>query len=213
MRKIQRGFDKFKSLIPIYGYWGAITQILRNILLIEVSVRFEKDLRTPEEKVIPKIPLDIIPVQGEADLNKWGIREALFQIRGSYGVEQAEDRLKEGYVLFCAISEEKLAGFIWLNSFPVHGAGFKLKDDEAYHIDGWTFAPFRGKGVLPALQQGVFNYLRQYYPKIRTLIGHASAWNKASIIGQQRSGLILVARELSIVIFGFHRKFHLSKIK
>lgn len=213
MQNIQSGIEKFQSLLPIYGFRGALKQILRNIFVIEVSVRFEKNLLSPEEKVIPKIPLEIVPLHGEVNLDQWGIREALLQIRGLYGVEQAEDRLRKGFVLFSAISEGRLAGFIWLNSFPVSGAGYKLRGDEAYHIDGFTFASYRGKGVLPALQQSVFTYVRENYPHIRTLIGHAAAWNKSSILGQQRSGLVLVARELSIVIFGFHRKIQLSRVQ
>jgi hypothetical protein len=128
-------------------------------------------------------------------------------------VEQAIERLASGYVMFCAYSEGKLAGFIWLNSFPVIGAGYTLQDYEAYHIDGWTFEPYRGKGVLPTLQQGVFQYLRANYPQIRILIGHAAARNKPSVTGQQRAGLILVAQELSLVFLGYHRKIRLSTIK
>lgn len=212
MNKLQNGINKINSFLPVYGFWGTLNQIARNVFLVELTCRFEKILAIPEEKVVPKIPLEVIPLIGEFDLDTWGIIDALLQIRGQFGVEQAEERLENGYVMFCAVSEGKFVGFIWLNAFPVDGAGYKLNDDEAYHIDGWVFAPYRGNGVLPALQQGVFNYLRANYPQIRILIGHASAWNKSSIIGQQRAGLVMVAKELSIVFFSLHRKFHLYKI-
>lgn len=212
MKKIQSGVRKFRSLLPIYGFWGTVGQVLRNVLLIEVMYRFEKDLRVPEKKAIPTIPLQITPMKGDVDFEQWGIREAVLKIRGEYGLDQFKERLANGDVLFCACSHEELAGFIWFNGFPVKGAGYKLKDDEGYLIDGWTFEPYRGKAILPALQQAVFDYARSHCPGIRTLVDHASAWNKPSIVGQQRAGLALVAREISIVLLGYHRKFHLNTI-
>lgn len=212
MKKVKLGVNKFRSLLPIYGFWGAVGQVQHNVLLIEVMYRFEKDLRLPEERTVPKVPLQVTPLQGDVNFEQWGIREAVLKIRGEYGMDQFKERLANGDVMFCACSNEKIAGFIWLNGFPVKGAGYKLKDDEAYHIDGWTFDAYRGKAVLPVLQQTVFNYVRSHYPRVRFLIGHASVWNKPSIIGQQRAGLVLVARELSIVFFGHNRKFHLNTI-
>jgi hypothetical protein len=213
IEKFRSGLSKFQSLLPIYGFWATVRQLMLNIFLIEIVYRFDKDLHVMEEKVIPKIPLEINSLSGYVDFNQWGIQDEILKIRGIYGLEQFRARLAKGDVIFCAYSNAKFAGFIWLQAFPVKGAGYPLKDHEAYHIDGWVFEPYRGKAVLPALQQSVFDYLRVKFPKTRVLIGHAAAWNKPSIIGQQRAGLILVARELSLVFLGFHRKFRLSTIK
>lgn len=212
MNNIKNGISKFESYLPIYGFRKTLKEVLRNIFLIEFAYRFEKDLGQPEDKYEPKIPLDIIPICETNGLKDYEILDSIKKIRGDYGLDQATQRLEVGYVMFCAISMQKLAGFIWLNPFPVKGAGYKLQSNQAYHIDGWTFEPFRGVGVLPTLQQGVFNYLRKYHPEIDTLIGHASAWNKPSIIGQQKAGLKITAKELSIVYFGLHNKIKIQNV-
>ncbi len=209
MNKLHSAKLKFSSYLPIYGFWESLRQIFRNFMLFEISCRFEKKLDGCEQKFNPKVPLKITPFSGEIDLLKAGIQEKLLEIRGEYGLYQAKQRFSEGYTMFCAFFNDELAGFIWLNPFPVTSAGYKLKDYEAYHIDGWTFDPFRGKGVLPTLQQAVFNYIRINFPDKRVLIGHAASWNTPSISGQLKAGFTLVAKELSIVIFGFHKKIRI----
>jgi GNAT superfamily N-acetyltransferase len=211
-QKIKAGIHKFKSLLPIYGFWGTVLMLLKSVLFVDTYYRFEKILSTGEEKCITKIPIQICTISGPIDLDRWEHRGEILKIRGEYGLEQFGERFADGFVMFCAMHEEKLAGFIWFNSFPVSGAGYKLKADEAYHIDGWVFEAYRGKGILPALQQAVFDYVRKNYPEIRILIGHATTWNTPSIIGQQKAGLVLVAKELAVFFLGTHRKFRIKTI-
>jgi RimJ/RimL family protein N-acetyltransferase len=209
---ISAGISKFESFIPIYGVWGAINQISKNVFHIETMYRFEKELIVPEKKNIPSITLTIKPIFGDIDIGNWEYRDRIYSIRGKYGLEQFQQRFSQNYVMFCALHNDELVGFIWLNGWPIKGAGYKLKNDEAYHIDGWIFEDYRGKGILPSLQQAVFNYLRLNHPEIRVLIGHASTWNKPSIKGQQKAGLILVAKELSIVVLGKNIKFKIQSM-
>jgi RimJ/RimL family protein N-acetyltransferase len=207
---LSAGISKFESLVPLYGVFGAMKEVSKNIFHIETMYRFEKELKVPDEKYLPKISLEIIPVFGSIDIETWEYRDRIYSARGTYGLEQCAERFSQGFVMFCGIHEGELVGFIWLNGWPVQGAGYRLKEDEAYHIDGWVFADYRGKGILPSLQQAVFNYLRLNHPEIRVLIGHASTWNKPSIRGQQKAGLILTAKELSIVVLGKNIKFKIQ---
>jgi RimJ/RimL family protein N-acetyltransferase len=209
INNIRSGFNKFQSLLPIYGMWGTTRKIVRNVILIEITYRFDKDLHVNEEKVIPKIPLEIIPKSGQADLEKWGIQKEILAIRGRYGLEQFKNRLAKGD----AYSNGSFVGFMWLEASPAEEAGYRLKDYEAYHFDAFVFEPYRGKAIFPVLQQSIFNYVRTNQPKIRIVIAHASAWNKPSIVAQQRAGLRLMAREVSLVFLGFHRKFRLVTLK
>ena len=209
---ISVGISKFESFIPIYGVWGALNQISKNVFHIETMYRFEKELIVPEKKNIPSITLTIKPIFGNIDMENWEYRDRIYSIRGKFGLEQFQQRFSQDYVMFCAIQDDKLVGFIWLNGWPIKGAGYKLKKNKAYHIDGWTFEDSRGKGILPSLQQAIFTYLRQYHPEISVLVGHVATWNKPSIKGYQKAGFTLMAKELSIVVLGKNFKFNIQSM-
>jgi len=211
-KRISLGISKFRSLIKRMGLWGAVAQIMRNIFWIEIMYRFVKDLDVQENRVKPKIPLRIITMPQDLDVYNWEGRKELLEIRGEYGLLQFQQRLQRGYILFCAYSEVKFAGFLWLLPPPVTriDSGVLLKDDEAYQIDGWTFNDYRGKGVLPSLQQATYDYARKEFPHVKSVVTHGAIRNIPSVVGQQRSGLIIVSRELSVSIFGYNRKIKLS---
>lgn len=209
LRHIHRGIRKIESFVPIYGVRGTLKIIARNVLWVETVYRLEKDLQIPESKVEPQIPIVVI-MFGDLDLSEWEGREQVQQIRGHYGLSQFRERLDRGDLLFSAYWESKFVGFVWLEFPPGVDAGYGLKNDEAYIYDSWTFEPYRGKRVSPTIQQTIFNYLRKKRPDIRHVITHVATWNKASLAGDQRAGYRITSRELSIVFWGYHRKFKLN---
>lgn len=184
--------------------------IARNVLWFEAVYRLERELQTPDDKVEPRIPISIVTVSSDVDLKR-DVKEKVAKIRGDYGVSQFRERLERGDILFCAYSKENFVGFIWLmSSSVVVESGYKLQDGEAYHIDGWTFEPYRGNRVLSVLQQSIANYLIEERPDVRLLVGHAAIGNKASLAGYRRAGFVIVARELSVTLLGHNRKFRCS---
>ena len=64
---------------------------------------------------------------------------------------------------------------------------------------------------LPVLQQAAMNDVRKHRPDIHILVTHIATWNKPSLSGDQRAGYKITRMELSIVLFGYHRKFGLAK--
>jgi RimJ/RimL family protein N-acetyltransferase len=122
---------------------------------------------------------------------------------------QFRERLERGDILFCAYWNGQFVGFVWLELPPVVDAGYALLEHEAYTHDGWTFEPYRGKRVLPAIQQAIFHYLRQNRSDIRNVVTHVATWNKASLAGDQRAGYRVTGHELSLIAFGYHWKIRL----
>jgi hypothetical protein len=174
--------------------------------------RLEKELGLEEETATPKIPLKVVPMGNVLDLENWGGRRQIEGIRGEYGLAQFSERLERGDVLFNAYWEEEFVGFVWLELPPVIDAGYPLEENEAYTHDGWTFEKYRGKRALPFIQQAVFNYVRENHPEIQFIVTHVAAWNKPSLAGDQRAGYLITRRDLSVVIFGFHKKFALGTV-
>ncbi len=213
IKRIKIGVSKLLGLIPVYGFAGAMRQVLTNLFWFEITYRFQKDLTITDENTIQaKIPIQIVICDRKLDLANWIVRHEIIKIRGEYGLKQFQDRLDEGDLLFCAFSDEKFTGFIWLNSPDYMHSGIKLKPDENYHIDGWVFEEYRGNKILAVLQQALVDYLRKERRYIRYLVSHGSAKNKATLSGQQKAGLVPVERDLSISILGYNRKIKLNEV-
>ena len=206
---LRTGLEKLRSLIPIYGFFGAITIVSKNIFLLEKVYRLEKDLEIQDVLVTPKIPITIQVISKYIDLDKWEFHKKILNIRGHYGLSQFSKRLKQNDILFYALWENHFVGFVWLGFSPENVVGYALREDEAYTYDGWTFEEYRGKRILPCLQQRIFMYIRNNHPEIRTVVTHVASWNKPSIKGDSRAGYMKKYLELSLVIFGYHRKFRL----
>lgn len=212
-RRLKIGVSKFYGLIPVYGVRGALGQVAKNLLSFEVTYRFRKDVTmTSEKRIETKIPIQIVFFDQNLDLDSWPGKAEIIQIRGDYGLKQFQDRLDEGDILFCAYSGDKFTGFIWLNPPNYAHSGIKLGPDENYHIDGWVFQEYRGKNILPALQEALADYLRKERPYIRYLVSHGAASNKATLSGQQKAGMVPVARELAIFFLGYNKKIKLNDV-
>ena len=206
-----RGTKKVKSLVPIYGVMGTIRLLLRNVFWLERMYRLEMDLDVIKNKVEPKITLNIVVHEKGLDLSSWDGRREILEIRGNYGLIQFEERHQRGDLLVAAYWEERFVGFIWLELPPVEGAGYLLKKDEAYIFDVWTFEPYRGMRVLPALLQVSLNYIRVNNPRITTAIAHIALGNKPSIDGFARAGYNIQGVDLSLVFLGYHRKIRIRR--
>lgn len=209
-RNAAQGKRKFTSLHRAYGLRVAFHATWRNIFFIETVCRLEKDLATPEAPVTPVIPLTIQILSSETNLETWQGQKEIFSLRGEYGREQFHIRLQRGDLCFAAYSEGRLAGFVWLEFPPGNEAGYPLQPHEAYTYDGWTFDNFRGKRVLPAIQQSIMGYVRAHHANIQTLVTHVAVWNKPSLSGDQRAGYVIRRLERTVMILGFHRKQTLS---
>jgi hypothetical protein len=213
LKRFKVGISKFIGIIPYYGFIGALGQIIKNLLWFEIMYRFCKDLRVVEEKKIQaKIPIRIVQFGQDLDLDRWDGKQEILKIRGDYGLNQFRERLDEGDILFCAYSGVYLAGFLWLNSSNYMHSGITLNTDENYHMDGWVFHEYRGNNILAVMQQAVAYFVRKERPNIRYLVSHGAAWNKATLSGQQKAGMIPVARELSVSFLGYNKKFKLNDV-
>jgi RimJ/RimL family protein N-acetyltransferase len=202
----QQGKRKFVSLYPIYGLWSTLQQISKNILLIEPVYRLDKDLNLHDIPITPRIPLSVGFYSKGFDIDNWDGRKEILNIRGNYGIEIFKNRLERGDYLFVGYSNREFVGFVWIEFPPVTEAGYALKYNEAYTYDGWTFEKFRGNGILPAIQQSITNYVRDYHPDIKNIVTHVANWNKASLSGDQKAGYRIVRQEQTIVFWGIHRK-------
>ena len=206
-----QGKRKFTSLYDIYGLWGAIKYISKNLLFIETVCRLDKNLHEAEKIVHPKIPIKIGILKKGLILDEWNGKEDILSIRGIYGLEQFAKRFNRGDLCFVAYSHDDFAGFVWVEFPPVTEAGYSLQSAEAFTYDGWTFEKFRGNRVLPVLQQAIFAYVRVNRPDICSIATHVAIWNKASLSGDQRAGYKITRLERTIVLLGFHKKVPLNR--
>lgn len=205
-RNAALGRRKFISLYRAQGFREALRAAWRNVLLAETVCRLEKDLAVPDKPVLPAIPLTIETLNAKSDLTIWQGREEILALRGEFGLEQFQSRLRRGDLCFAAYAEGGLAGFVWLEFPPGNVAGYPLQPHEAYTYDGWTFESFRGKRILPAIQQTIMKYVRLHHPHIRTLVTHVAVWNKPSLSGDQRAGYVIRRLERTVMMLGVHRK-------
>lgn len=208
----KQGRRKFVSLYRAHGLVEAIKLIWNNVLLVETVCRLEKDLTVPNKQVEPRIPVDIEVLDKSFDLQNWQGRKEILKLRDEYGIEQFHMRLERGDLCFAAYSKGEFTGFVWLEFPPGSEAGYPLKMHEAYTYDGWTFDDFRGKRILPAIQQAIMKYVREHRKEIRDLVTHVAVWNKPSLSGDQRAGYIIQCLERTIMVLGVHRKQRLNRV-
>lgn len=75
--------------------------------------------------------------------------------------DDLHQRLLAGNSCLAAFQNEEMAAFIWCDlnycTFPAYP--FAIKDNEAYLFDAYTFQPFRGKGLAPALRYRLYQDL------------------------------------------------------
>lgn len=211
IRNAGQGRRKFISLYRAHGLREALGRTWNNIFLIETVCRLEKDLTAPDEIVEPAIPLNIEIMGMDFDLVNWHGKRTILELRGEYGMEQFRARLARGDLCFAAYSNGGFAGFVWLEFPPGGEAGYPLQLQEAYTYDGWTFEKFRGKRILPVIQQVVMGHVRGHYKEINRLVTHVAVWNKPSLSGDQRAGYIIRRLERTIMILGIHRKQVLAR--
>jgi hypothetical protein len=207
----RQGLRKFGSLYPIYGFWGTLSQLWKNLFFFEKVCRLDKLLEIADKPVQCKVPLEIEVYGKGFELENWPGKREILNLRGPYGLEQFEKRLERGDLCFAAYSNREFTGFIWLELPPVSEAGYPLLKDEAFTFDGWTFENFRGKRIFSVIQQAINDYVRENRPDIRNIVTHVATWNKSSLSGDQRAGYRIVRLELTMVLFGFHRKLILKE--
>lgn len=210
IRNAGQGRRKFISLYRAHGLREAVRRTWNNIFLIETVCRLEKDLTAPDETVEPAIPLNVEIMDTDFDLVNWHGKKTILELRGEYGMEQFRARLDRGDLCFAAYSSGEFTGFVWLEFPPGGEAGYPLQLQEAYTYDGWTFENFRGKRILPVIQQAIMNHARGHHKEIRSLVTHVAVWNKPSLSGDQRAGYIIRRLERTVMILGIHRKQVLS---
>lgn len=206
IRNAGQGRQKFVSLYRAHGLQEAIKRTWNNIFFIETVCRLEKDLMVPDNHVEARIPLHIETLDRNIDLMNWKGQKEILEIRGEYGLGQFRERLERGDLCFAAYSNGEFAGFVWLEFPPGVEPGYPLLSQEAYTYDGWTFDKFRGKRVLPFIQQFIMAYVRTHFEHIHQLVTHVAVWNKPSLSGDQRAGYIIQRLERTIMILGIHRK-------
>jgi len=201
--QIIRGIRKTRSFFPVYGVRGTLKMALHDTLSMERVYRMEKRLDRGEYQLETKIPITIRTMSGELSLTK-AEADKVRGIRGDYGIEQFEERLARGDIMFGAYHEEQLTGFVWLEYPPVRTAGCKVPDDMAFTYDAWTFEEFRGNRIFPAIQQAIFHHLREHNPEVKRVLTQVATWNKASAYADQSAGYIIVGLEWSVIVLGYN---------
>ena len=200
------GWNKFTSFLPIYGIRGTTALLLRNFLWVELNYRLEKDLSSADPEVNAGIPINGVPYCKGFDVSEWKSRKEIEKIRGKFGLTRFQERLDRGEILFVGYWGENIVGFVWIQFAPNTEAGYALSDNEAYTLDGWTFEEYRGKRVLPVIQQAIMSYVRKNRPDIENIVTHIAVKNRASIAGDQRAGYVVTKKEISFALFGWYKR-------
>ncbi|NNL15088.1 MAG: hypothetical protein HKO81_00420 [Flavobacteriaceae bacterium] len=93
--------------------------------------------------------------------------------------------------------------FIELNDFTYNKRLFKLKDNEAYLLNMWTFHEYRGKNLAPYLRYKSYQLLREKGKDVKYSI--TNYFNKSSIKFKRKLNSKHLTLYLSIVLF---KKIH-----
>jgi len=211
LKNARQGSRKIKSMVPIYGWGGTISRIARNSFWLETFWQLSREINVPDERLDIRIPLKIVRYARDLDLASWRDGSKILKFRGEYGLEQFEFRWHRGDSIFCGYSGDELVGFVWLQLPPVDDVGYRLREDEAYTYDAWTFEAYRGKRILPALLHTTIQYTRSHHPEIRRLISHIATWNQPSVAGFTRAGYCIRKKEIGVSLFGYHKKWVISR--
>jgi len=209
LAQFTRGVKKSRSYFSAHGMRDTINMVHHNVFSIELFYRMEKQLKQPELKLEAKIPLDIRTMSGKLTLADEALQKVR-GIRGQYGLDQFEERLARGDVMFGAYNEDKLAAFVWLEYPPVVDAGYEVADDMGFTYDAWTFDEYRGNRIFPVIQQAIFDHVRENNPEIKRLLTQVATWNAASAIADQRAGYIILNVELSVIFIGYNKRFKIG---
>ena len=98
----RKGKRKLDSLFSIYGFFGTVQELMKNIFLFEEVCRLDKLLAIQEKLVKPAIPINIEVYGKRHDLKKWPGKKKILEIRGEFGLEQFRERLERGDLCFAA---------------------------------------------------------------------------------------------------------------
>lgn len=93
--------------------------------------------------------------------------------------------------------------FIELNDFSFNRRFFKLKNNEAYLLNMWTFHPYRGKNLAPYLRYHCYQLLKEKGIDVKYSI--TEYFNKSSIKFKNKLNSRHLKLFLSIVLF---KKYH-----
>jgi hypothetical protein len=89
--------------------------------------------------------------------------------------------------------------FVELNDFEVNGRKFKLKPNEAYLLNMWTFHAYRGKNLAPYLRYQTYQLLKEQGRDVKYSI--TDYFNKSSIKFKKKLNSKNLYLYLSIVLF------------
>lgn len=102
--------------------------------------------------------------------------------------------------------------FIELNDFNFHKKTFKLKDNEAYLLNMWTFHKYRRKNLAPYLRYQSYRILEKQGRNIKYSI--TQYFNKSSIKFKKKLNSKHLKLYISIVLFKkYHWNFILREYK
>ncbi len=89
--------------------------------------------------------------------------------------------------------------FIELNDFTFHNRTFKLKDNEAYLLNMWTFHSYRSKNIAPYLRYQSYQLLKKQGRDIKYSV--TQYFNKSSIKFKKKLNSKHLKLYLSIILF------------
>lgn len=102
--------------------------------------------------------------------------------------------------------------FVELNEFEFKGRVFKLKSNEAYLLNMWTFHEYRGKNLAPYLRYQSYRFIEKYNRNIKYSI--TDSFNKSSIRFKKKLNSKHLIYYLSVVLFKKYTwNFTLKKYK
>lgn len=109
--------------------------------------------------------------------------------------------VKTGQLCFALEYNGELAAytFIELNNFEIKGRSFKLKPNEAYLLNMWTFHAYRGRNLAPYLRYKTYELLK--LQGIDTKYSMTDYLNKSSIKFKQKLNSKNLVLYLNIQLF------------
>lgn len=208
-----------KDISPLKRYWNIISHGLFLFGLRNRLAKVGLDINPyywVQEEVTACLEPEIKGNPSEYSVKSLNIDEfkLITENESNSSIKEMIDGLKKGQLCISLVHNGNIAAytFIELQDFLYYNKKIKLKDNEAYLLNMWTFHAYRGKNLAPYLRYQSYRLLEKQGRTIKYSI--TQYFNKSSIKFKNKLNSKHLKLYLSIALFKkFYWNFCIKEFK
>lgn len=182
-----------------HGIRGGFVHIGRRLCPVYRSIVFEMDAPAEAATLVPSLSISRYTSLAEID-------DASLRIfRETYGmrlVHECERLFLMGAHLWLGFWDGQVAGICWSRSGLTRSDYFvPLQESDATILSCFTFPPFRGRGIYPAMLRYIASTLKDDRG-IRRIFIDCRSYNRPSLRGIEKAGFRRIGTAVRLDLFG-----------